>query len=124
MRLRLEVEDQGLLALANADLLLGRILKAAFGDLYKVVPELEIRQAQLAGMSELPLKFSVEKDSCVILTGYDQERAQVLTGLGGRLVIERGFGRGGVGRKWRSRQRWFGSRWSRSGLGGIRNGGI
>src|SRR6266852_5471935 len=43
-RLRLEVEDQpGRFALANADLLLRRILKAALGDLYNVVLELEIR---------------------------------------------------------------------------------
>lgn len=40
----LEGEDKlGLLALANADLLLGRILKAALGDLHNVVLELEIR---------------------------------------------------------------------------------
>ena len=45
-RLRLEVEDQlGLFALANRDLLLGRILKAALGDLYNVLLEFEIRQA-------------------------------------------------------------------------------
>ena len=77
----------GLFALANADLLLGRILKAALGDLYNVVLELEIRQAQLAGLSELPLKFSVKKNSCVVLTGNDKQRAQVAAGLGGRLII-------------------------------------
>ena len=74
--LRLEIEDKpGLFALANADLLLGRILKAALGDLHNVVLELEIRQAQLAGLSELRLKFSVEKNFCVVLTGDDKERA-------------------------------------------------
>ena len=77
-RLRLEVEDKlGRFALANVDLLLGRILKAALGDLYNVVLELEIRQAQLAGLRELRLKFSVEKNSCVVLTGNDKQRAQV-----------------------------------------------
>ena len=98
-RLRLEVEDKpGLFALANADLLLGRILKAALGDLYNVVLELEIRQAQLAGLSELRLKFSVEKNSCVVLTGNDEERAQVVTGLRGRLIGDRYRSGGGVGR--------------------------
>ena len=77
---RLKIEAAGLFALANADLLLGRILKAALRDLYNVVLEFEIRQAQLAGLSELPLKFSVEKNSCVVLTGNDKERAQVVTG--------------------------------------------
>jgi hypothetical protein len=43
----------------------------------------------------LPLKFSVEKNSCVVLTGNDKERAQVATGLGGRLIIDRDFS-GGV----------------------------
>src|SRR5208337_2927180 len=102
-RLRLEVEDKpGLFALADADLLLGRILKAALRDLHNVVLQLEIRQAQLAGLSELPLKFSVEKNFCVVLTGNHNERAQVVTGLGGRLIIgcnsERDFSGGGVGR--------------------------
>ena len=59
----MEVEDKrGLVALADTDYLLGRILKAALRDLYNVVLELEIRQAPLAGLRELPLKFSVEKD--------------------------------------------------------------
>jgi len=87
-RLRLEVEGKpGLFTLADADLLLGRILKAALRDLYNVVLELEIRQAQLAGLSELPLKFPVEKNLCVVLTGDDKERAQVGAGLGGRLIV-------------------------------------
>src|SRR5580658_9163598 len=119
LRLRLEVEDKsGLLSLANADLLLGGILEAAFGDLYNVVLEFEIWEAQLAGSSKLPLKFSVEKDSCVVLTGNDKERAQVMTGLDGRVILGRNFGRdsgrnfsrGRVGRSARGRQRCFG-RW-------------
>ena len=82
--LRLEVEDEpGLLALANADFLLGRILKAALRDLYNIVLGFEIWQAQLAGLSELPFKFSVERNSCAVLTGNDKERAQVVTGAGG-----------------------------------------
>ena len=41
---RLQIEDKrGLFALANADLLLRRILKAALRDLYNVVLEFEIR---------------------------------------------------------------------------------
>ena len=63
---------------------------------------------QLAGLSELPLKFSVEKDSCVVLTGNDEERADVVTRLRGRVIIERDSSGGGVGRQARSRQRWFG----------------
>jgi hypothetical protein len=115
-RLRLEVEDKpGLFALANADLLLWRILKAALGDLYNVVLELEIRQAQLAGLSELRLKFSIEKNSCVVLTGNDKKRVQVVAGLGRRRIVDRDLsdasvGRGAsVGRKRQSRHRWFGS---------------
>lgn len=43
-KLRLEVEDKaGLFALANPDLLRGRILKAVLGDLYNVVLKLQIR---------------------------------------------------------------------------------
>src|SRR6266849_7485277 len=58
---RLEIKDKpGLFALANADLLLGRILKAALRDLYNVVLVLEIRKEQLAGLSESRLKGSVE----------------------------------------------------------------
>jgi len=115
LRLRLEVEDKlGLFALANADLLLGWVLEAALGNLYNVVLELEIRQAQLAGLSELPLKFPVEKNSCVVLTGNDKERAQIVTGLRGgvivvQLIIERDFSGGDVGRNIRSGRRWFGS---------------
>ena len=121
--LRLQVEDEpGLFVLVNTDLLWRRILKAALGDLYNVVLQFEIRQAQLAGLSELPLQFSVEKNSCVVLTGNHNERAQVVTGLGGRLIggwligdrmmIDRDFSGRGVGRNTQSRQRrrWFGSR--------------
>jgi hypothetical protein len=50
-------------------------------------------------MSELPLKFSVENDSGVVLTGNDQQRAQIVTGLGWRLIVGRKFSRRGVGRK-------------------------
>src|SRR4249919_404417 len=73
-------------------------------------------------MSELPLNFSVEKNSGVVLTGNDQERAQVVTGLSGRLIIERDFSGSGVGRKTRSRRRWLGSCWCGSGHGGDGDG--
>ena len=93
---RLQAKDKlGLFALANADLLRRRILKAAPGDLYNVVLELEIRQAQLPGLSDLPLKFSVEKNACVVLTGNDKQRAQVVTKVRGRLIIDRDFSGGG-----------------------------
>ena len=118
--LRLQIEDKpGLFALANADLLLRRVLKAALGNLDNVVLEFEIRQAQLAGVSELRLKFSVEKNSGVVLTGDDQERAQIVVGLRERLILDRMFlgrlisardsSRGSVGRNTRSRHRRLGS---------------
>jgi hypothetical protein len=97
VRLRLEVKDKlGLFALANANLLRWRILKPILRDLYNIVLQFEIRQAHLAGVSELPLKLSVEKNSCLVLTGKDEERAQVVIGvdgrlIGGRLIINRGF---------------------------------
>lgn len=84
----MEVKNQpGLFALANADRLRRRILKAALGDFYNVVFGLEIRQAQLAGLSELPLQSSVEKNSCIVLTGKDQQRAHVVTGGGWRRIV-------------------------------------
>jgi hypothetical protein len=114
--LRLKAEHQlGLIALANADLLRGRILKAVLGDSYNVFLELEIRQAQLACLRELPLKFSVEKNPCVVLSSNDKESTQVVTGVGGRLIIgwlifDRDFSGGGLGGNARSRQRWLGTR--------------
>jgi hypothetical protein len=133
--LGLQTKDKsGLFAFADADRLLGRILKAALRDFYNVVLGLEIRQAQLAGLSQLRLKVSVEKNFCVVLTGNDNERALAVTRLGGRLIvgrlivgrliigrliigrliigrpiIDRGVSSGGVGRNTRSRRRWFGS---------------
>src|SRR5580658_4426214 len=107
--LRLEVEDKpGLFALANADLLLGRILKAAFGDLYNVVPGLEIWHAQLACLSELPLRLTVEKNSCIVLTSNDKERAQIVAGVCGRSTIGCNFSRSRVGRSAQGRQNCFG----------------
>jgi hypothetical protein len=100
LRLGLEVEDKtGLFALANADLLLGRILKAAFRDLYNVVLGLESWQAQLAGFRELPLKFTVEKNFCIVLAGNDEERAQVVPGVGGRLILGSGLSSSRFGRR-------------------------
>jgi hypothetical protein len=97
-RLRLEAEgNAGRIASANANLLRGRILKAALRDLYDVVLKFEIRQAQLAGASELRLRFSVEKNSCIVLTGNYNERAQAVTGVGWRLITGRDFRRAGVG---------------------------
>ena len=123
--LGLQTKDKsGLFAFADADRLLGRILEAALRDFYNVVLGLEIRQAQLAGLSQLRLKVSVEKNFCVVLTGNDNERALAVTRLGGRLIvgrlivgrliigrpiIDRGVSSGGVGRNTRSRRRWFGS---------------
>jgi len=40
-------------------------------------------------MSELPLNFSIEKNSGVVLTGNNHERAQVVTGLCGWLIVRR-----------------------------------
>lgn len=80
----MEIENEsGFFAWANADLLLWGILKAALGNLYNVILEIEIRYAQLAGLSELPLKSPVEKNAGVVLTGNDKKRAHVATGLGG-----------------------------------------
>src|SRR5579864_507341 len=59
-------------------------------------------------MSKLPLQLSVEKNSGVVLTGNDQERAHGVTGLGGRLITGRDFSGSRVGRKARIRRRWFG----------------
>ena len=115
MDVRLEIEYKPcLFAPANTDLLLGRILKAALRDLYNVVLEFEIRQAQLPALRELPLKFSVDKNFCFVLTGDDNEGAQVVTGLdgwarcgcrcGGGLINGCGFF-DGVGRRLWSRCR-------------------
>ena len=98
---RQEVENQaGLFTLAKTDLLLGRILKAGFGDLYNVVPGCEIRQAQLAALRELPLKDSVERDSGAVLTGDDNERGQSGSSGFGGWVLQGDFccaGDGGSG---------------------------
>lgn len=111
MWLGLELKNErGLLALANADLLLGRILKAVLGDLYNVVLEFEIGYAQLAGLSGLRLKFSVEKHACVILADNDEECAQTVTNPGGRLNVFRLISaRDFSGTRRQSRGRWFGS---------------
>jgi len=68
------------------------------------------------------LKFSVEKNFCVVLTGNDQERAQVVAGLRGRL-IDRDFSGARVGRNARSRQGWFRSRLCRGGDDGSGHSG-
>ena len=112
-RLRLQAEDQfGVFTLADGDLLLGRILKAVLGDLYNVILELEIRQAQLAASSELRLKFSVEKNFGVVLTCNDKESACIatgfyVTGVGGRLITGSDFSGRGIGRNSYSRRRRF-----------------
>jgi hypothetical protein len=111
--LRLQAEDQfGVFTLADGDLLLGRILKAVLGDLYNVILELEIRQAQLAASSELRLKFSVEKNFGVVLTCNDKESACIatgfyVTGVGGRLITGSDFSGSGIGRNSYSRRRRF-----------------
>ena len=87
----------GRFAFANVDILRGRILKAALGDLYNVVLELEVRQTQLAGLSELLLKLSVEKDACVVLTGNDEESAKIGSGVGGRVIVDCSLSGGGDG---------------------------
>ena len=56
-------------------------------------------------MSELPLKFSVEKNSGVVLAGNDEQRPQVVTGFGGRPIIGRDFSGLGVGEKRHGRLR-------------------
>ena len=95
----MEVENElRLFASANADLLRRRILKAALRDLYHIVLEFEIRQAQLTGLRELRLKGSVEENACAVLTSCDKERAQVVTGVGGRPIIGRDFYFGSAGR--------------------------
>src|SRR5439155_18934710 len=103
-RLRLELEYKpGLFVLVNEDFLLGRILKAGFRNLYNVVLEFEIRQAQLAGSSQLPLKSSVEKNFGVVLTGNDNQCAQVVAGLGERMTSSRNFRGYGIRNCGRSR---------------------
>ena len=93
---------------------------------------------QLAGLSELALWFSVEKNFGVVLTGNDQERPQFVTGqwfldrlpvlnYGRRLIITRDLSGGILGRKPHSRRRWFRSCLGRSGddrgCDGRRHGG-
>ena len=56
-------------------------LESALGHSYNVVFESEIRDAQLAALRELLLKFSVEEDFRVLLTGNHNERAQILSGF-------------------------------------------
>ena len=91
--LRLKGEDKlGRVAAANADLLRRRVLEAGLGDLDNVVLELEVRQAQLARVRELRLKLSVEKNFCVVLTGNDEDRSQVVSGLARWLILFACFG--------------------------------
>ena len=53
--------------------------------MYHVVLGLEIGQAQLAGLREPRLEFSVEKNFRAVLPGNDQEGAEVAGGADGRL---------------------------------------
>lgn len=97
MGLWFQVEDQlGLFVLPYANGLRRRILKTALGDFYDVIFELEIWQAYLASSSELPLRFSIEKDSDLILTHNHNECTCVVSQVRWRRFGRDGFGgRGG-----------------------------
>src|SRR5271155_5562702 len=82
MRDGLQIENQfALLAFAKANLLFGKILKTSLRYSDNVILEVEIRNAQLAISGELRLKFSVEKDLCLVLSGDYNERAEILAGF-------------------------------------------
>src|SRR6202043_1184514 len=68
----LQIENHfGLLAFANADLLFWKILESALGHSYNVFLEFEVGDAQLATLGGLPLKFTVKKNPCLVLTSDD-----------------------------------------------------
>src|SRR5580704_17884779 len=82
MRNGLQIEDQlALLALANADSLLWKILKAALGDPDRVLFWVKIGNLQLAALRCTLLKFTVQEDFRLVLTSHDQNRTDVLPGL-------------------------------------------
>src|SRR5581483_7458986 len=70
MNLRLQAEDQlGIFTVAYANFLLRRILEAGFRNLDDIVAGLEIGQPQLTSLRGLVLRFTVEGDVGIILTG-------------------------------------------------------
>src|SRR5229473_318229 len=82
MRDGLQIKNHfGLLAFSNPNLLFGKILESRLGDSHSVVFEWEIRDAQLPPLGRLRLKFSVEKDSGLVLTSDNNQCAQVLAGF-------------------------------------------
>src|SRR5258708_7987614 len=82
MRDGLQIKNHfGLLAFSNPNLLFGKILESGLGDSHRVVFEFEIWDAQLASLGRMRLKFSVEKDSCLVLTSDNNQSAQVLAGF-------------------------------------------
>src|SRR5258708_5007457 len=91
MRDGLQIKNHfGLLTFSNPNLLFGKVLESVLGDSHRVVFEFEIRDAQLASLGRLRLKFSVEKDSCLVLTSDNNQCAQVLAGFKKRVKCGRG----------------------------------